>query len=95
MTAFYYDWQKIGEYFFVRFRWVEREISGFAFLRKASKDILQGAWWSNFELKEPPTKPPEAAGVPTVWRRLLGVKTPEWANRFIDDVRSGKIPELR
>jgi nucleoside 2-deoxyribosyltransferase len=93
LTAYYYGWQKLGDYFFARFKWLSREISGFTFLRLTSRDVLQGAWWYDHEVDEVPTNPLMGSGNPTVFRRLREGKPPSWAIGFVERVREGKIPE--
>lgn len=96
LTAYYYDWQKLGDYLFARFKWLTgHEISGFAFLRLTSRDVLQGAWWYDDEIAEPPTQPLAGSGNPVIWRRVRKAKTPAWASGFVERVRQGKVPVFR
>jgi nucleoside 2-deoxyribosyltransferase len=95
LTAYYYGWQKLGEYFFARFKWVSREIEGFAFFRQTSRDILKGAWWFDDALGEVPSRPLQKSGVQVLWHRIRKPKIPEWATVFFDRVRDGEVAEYR
>jgi hypothetical protein len=96
LTAYYYDWQKLGDYFFARFKWVSGlEISGFTFLRLTSRDVLQGAWWSDDEIAETPTQPLVGSGNQVIWRRVRKAKVPTWATGFVERVRQGEVTEYR
>jgi nucleoside 2-deoxyribosyltransferase len=88
LVGVYFGWQRVGDRWFARFSWLTGEISGFAFLKQQSVDLLTGAWW----MEEVPagrtmTLPPDGAGVPARLQRKIGASFPEWATRFLDDVR--------
>lgn len=95
LTAYYYDWQRLGDYFFARFKWVSGpDISGFTFLRQTSRDVLQGAWWlDDGEFAETPTQPLLGSGTPVIWRRVRKAKILMWATGFVERIRRGKISE--
>jgi hypothetical protein len=93
LTAYYYGWQKLGDYFFARFKWLHSDHSGFTFLRQTAANVLQGAWWYDDGLEKHPTRPLEGSGKPVVWRRLHKAETPAWASRFVERVRRGEFPE--
>jgi hypothetical protein len=95
LTAYYYDWRKLGDYFFARFKWLSREITGFTFLRQTSRDVLQGAWWYDDDIPELPTQPLVGSGTPAIWRRVRKSKPPTWASKFVKRVQQGKVAEFR
>jgi hypothetical protein len=92
LTGVYFGWRRTGEYWFVRFAWLDRPISGFAFLKQDSVDALVGAWWYDHEAPDEPSAPPKHAGVPARWERLRDHETPVWASRFLDQVRAEGLP---
>jgi hypothetical protein len=76
LTAECYDWKRIGDYLHARFQWLFRqEVSGFAFFRLISNDILEGAWWSS------------SGAVKLRWERSLE-ETPAWALEYFEDQKS-------
>jgi nucleoside 2-deoxyribosyltransferase len=87
LTAVYYGWRRIGEYWFARFRWLARDISGFAFLKQEALDSLVGAWWYDQDMPEVPECPEMGSGTPINWKRRIGAVVPAWAERFLEDVR--------
>jgi hypothetical protein len=50
LTGHFYGYQFIRDTLFMRFKWFNSTISGFAFLRVESKNKLIGGWWSDEEL---------------------------------------------
>lgn len=91
LTSVYYGWKKTGEFFFGRFRWLSREVSGFAFFKQESVDLLTGAWWGDDELREIPQVPNFTSGVSSRWERKRNMEFPSWALRFFEDVQRGGI----
>jgi len=87
LTAVYYGWRRTGDYWFGRFAWLKREISGFTFLRQDSVDVLSGSWWFDHEVEQVPEAPIRGSGVPSRWERLRQSKFPAWAARFLEDVK--------
>jgi nucleoside 2-deoxyribosyltransferase len=87
LTSAYYGWKRIGEFWFARFCWLTADISGFAFLKQESVDLLTGAWWGDDEAKEIPEIPNLRSGVPVRWERKRDVQIPGWALRFFEEVR--------
>jgi hypothetical protein len=94
LTAHYYGWRKLGDYFFARFRWMSGNISGFTFLKHISKDVLQGAWWYEDEVPEIPAEPIKGSGTQVTWRRMPAAKSPAWAIQFLQRVKSGEVKEV-
>lgn len=94
LMAHYYDWQMLGHYFFARFKWLSREISGFALLRSTSRDELQGAWWFD-EDTDAPTHHLGESGKAVIWKRMRKKNTPPWASEFAQRVREGKSVDQR
>jgi hypothetical protein len=92
LTSVYYGWKKIGEFWFARFCWLTKNmltknISGFAFLKQESVDLLTGAWWGDDEEKEIPEIPNFHSGVPARWERRRDAQIPGWALQFFEEVR--------
>lgn len=79
LTAVYYGWRRIGEYWFAKYKWLETDISGFAFLRMQSVDLMNGAWWSSEQEVSYQKAPPKSAGVTSTWIRKKKSRTPKWA----------------
>jgi hypothetical protein len=86
LTAVYYNWRRIGEYWFANFAWISGAFTGFAFLKQENLDRFSGAWWTNDEIDTIPDAPPSHAGVAMVWERKKNAKFPDWAERFFEDV---------
>jgi hypothetical protein len=93
LTAFYYDWKEMGEYLFARFKWVSADIHGFTFLKAVGDSSLQGAWWYDEDVEQPPTSPPKGSGNPSIWRRTKN-RVPSWAARFFEEVDQGSVKEF-
>jgi hypothetical protein len=87
LTAVYYNWRRAGDYWFAKFVWLDPEISGFAFLRQESLDVLTGAWWSDYDMNAIPDAPPPQAGVSFQWDRQKDMEVPNWALQFLADVQ--------
>jgi hypothetical protein len=85
----------MGDYMFARFRWLEREISGFTFLKSTSRQTLQGAWWYNHDIAGIPDRPLQGSGNPVKWRRLTKVSAPTWAREFFNEVQRGAVRDYR
>jgi nucleoside 2-deoxyribosyltransferase len=95
LTGFYYDWRRTGEYWFTRFRWFRKNISGFVFLRHESPDTLRGAWWHDDAVVEIPQGILKESGIPVKWERIRGGVVPLWAERFFEEPRRlGRISRL-
>jgi hypothetical protein len=87
-TGIYFGWKRSGEYWFARYAWLDRDISGFAFLKPDSVDSLRGAWWNDVpNTPSQPSVPPEKSGVPSVWKRAKRKSFPPWASRVLECVR--------
>jgi hypothetical protein len=88
LVGVYFGWKRIGEYWFARFTWLDRLLSGFTFLKQSSVDVLTGAWWCDAdERPRAPTTPPDATGVPSRLERVRNGPRPDWAERFLAEVR--------
>ncbi len=86
LTGVYYDWRRIGEYWFARYKWLGDEASGFTFLRQQSADTLTGAWWeANYEPRAMDV-PPKHAGISSTWMRQAFSSPPAWAQSLLDAV---------
>jgi hypothetical protein len=91
LVGVYFGWKRIGEHWFARFTWLDRKITGFAFLKQESLDVLTGAWWYDDEEMRVPSAPPDTAGVPATLQRRDDLARPAWATQFLDDVRKGGL----
>jgi hypothetical protein len=91
LTSVYYGWKKMGDFWFSRYCWLKRAISGFAFLKQESSDVLTGAWWSDAESREIPEVPNIGSGVTVRWERKQDAQIPRWATRFYEEVRRDGI----
>jgi hypothetical protein len=91
LTSVFYDWKMIGEFWFARFRWFERSISGYTFLMQDSQHLLTGAWWGEDGTGIVPARPNLQTGVAVRWERRLDIELPEWAKHYFELVkREGK-----
>ena len=95
LTAYYHDWQEMGDYLFARFKWVVNPIRGFTFLKLVSPDTLQGAWWYDDKIALVPDKPLVGSGKSVTWRRVHKARTPEWASSFFAQVVKQHVPDFR
>jgi hypothetical protein len=91
LTACFYDWKKMGDYWFSRFKWFESKVSGFAFLRLESNDLVTGSWWYDEDVPEIPNSPIEGTGEPMRLVRKADKEIPSWAIRFFKLSENGKI----
>ncbi len=92
LSAVYFGWRKAGDYWFARFKWVEHKITGFAFLKEESGDVLTGMWWISDGTMDQLTAPPDKSGEPTKWVRVKGKDFPPWAEHFfMESVRCGQL----
>jgi nucleoside 2-deoxyribosyltransferase len=87
LTSTFYGWKKIGEFWFARYCWLTIDISGFAFLKQESVDLLTGAWWGDDEAKEIPESPNLRSGVPIRLERRRDAQIPDWALQFFEEIR--------
>jgi hypothetical protein len=90
LVGVYYGWKRVGDHWFGRFMWLNREknISGFAFLKPESVDRMVGAWWYDDDGMRAPSGPPSMAGVAATWERRDDLTRPSWATKFIEEVRT-------
>ena len=100
LTAVYYDWTKIGDLWFCRFKWFEHPVNGFAFYKQVSNDILEGSWWQNEG--SDPMRPAEeliaeveplSDGVRTIWQRSESRQFPKWATEYLANLKNYKTAE--
>jgi hypothetical protein len=95
LTGIYYGWRKAGEYWFARFCWMDGDVSGFAFLKQESIDVLTGAWWLSEDVEKIPDSPIHGSGVPSRWERKTSA-FPSWATGFLQEVQEeGLASRLR
>jgi nucleoside 2-deoxyribosyltransferase len=91
LTACYYDWKKMGDYWFARFKWFYAQISGFSFLKLESDDLVTGTWWYDYDAPEISNSPIEGTGEPLHWIRNPNKEIPSWASHFFQLAQNGKI----
>jgi nucleoside 2-deoxyribosyltransferase len=82
LTGVYFGWRRMGAYWFARYRWIEHDLSGFAFLRMDSLETLSGAWWSAEDERHSSHVPPKSAGIAANWIKQADAAPPAWANKF-------------
>jgi hypothetical protein len=87
LIGVYSAWRRVGEHWFSRFTWLDGSFAGFSFLKQNSLDVLTGAWWLDETGIQAPSAPPDVEGVTATLERLHDVTRPDWATRFIEDVR--------
>jgi hypothetical protein len=92
LIGVYFGWKKAGEYWFARYAWLDGDISGFAFLKQQSVDVLTGAWWYDEDQPLNPDSPPEKYGVIATWQRMPTAELPAWALQFITEVERNGLP---
>ncbi|MBI5945906.1 MAG: nucleoside 2-deoxyribosyltransferase [Chloroflexi bacterium] len=91
ITAVYYNWRRIGEYWFANFAWISGAFTGFAFLKQENLDRFSGAWWTDDNIDTIPDAPPSHAGVPMIWERKKNEKSPSWVVEFFDEVNKNGL----
>ena len=97
VTAHYYDCQVVGDKLFARFRWFEKDISGFALLQAKSRDSIVGSWWYEQHVRDETVRNDIRKlnpGIPHMnpirMRRISAVaEVPEWATDYLDSFRTG------
>lgn len=88
LTAIYYAFRRIGDYWFARFSWFAAELSGFAFYRLKSENELEGAWYldgdPDGEILDTQAISPESLerGNSASWQRLPQRELPSWAEEY-------------
>jgi hypothetical protein len=75
-TGEYYDFKRIGEEMFARFRWFDSDIRGFAWLKIESHTLLSGAWWMEEDV------PTTAHDDPELLKRARGMNSNTWTKHF-------------
>jgi hypothetical protein len=91
LTSVYYGWKRTGDYWFARYCWLITQMSGFAFLKQESLDLLTGAWWSDIGSLQVPETPDFGSGIPVRWERISNAQPPDWATQFFEEVRTNGI----
>lgn len=94
LTGIYYDWRRVGNYWFAKYKWIGSDLSGFTFLKQESLDVLSGAWWDASEEQSPSPVLPKNAGVPSSWLRQPEAKPPKWAQQLFDSVERDGLAKL-
>lgn len=94
LTGIHYGWNKIGDYWYVRFRWFDSNVSGFCLYKSVSKDEFSGAWWYGKEGHQPVDLnafTERMDGVPLQWIRIPVYDLPTWASEYFYRVKKGAI----
>jgi nucleoside 2-deoxyribosyltransferase len=92
LKAYYYDWKKMGDFWFARFQWFDVPTSGYSLLKVESENLLTGAWWADDDtIPEIHNFPEEGSGVPKCLERIINYEMPSWAENFFKDALLGKI----
>jgi nucleoside 2-deoxyribosyltransferase len=95
LTGTFYGFKRTGEYWFARFRWLRQAVSGFAFLKQESLNLVTGAWWMDDEVEQIPEAPALGSGVPICLERKKDAQFPHWALSFFEEVsREGVVARL-
>lgn len=94
LTGVYYDWRRIGDYWFARYKWLGNEPSGFTFLRQQNTDVLTGAWWDADHEARGVDGPPKHAGVSSTWVRQAYSDPAAWAQALLDEVARNGLPAV-
>jgi hypothetical protein len=92
LTAVFYGWERMNDYWFARFSWLESPISGFAFLRNTSVDTLDGSWWYDHDVEVIPRVPEVGSGYPLNLVRQPKSTFPAWAEQFLKHVLERGLP---
>ncbi len=97
LTGEYYDWKKIGDYWFARYKWFKNNIHGFSFYKLERPGKLAGMWWydhdmpievSTFEEIDDKTR---SRGHYLVWTKEPTRHTPKWAQDFFQKTEEGTL----
>jgi hypothetical protein len=92
VTGVYYDWQRVGDYWVNKFRWLNGEFQGFGLFKELSADVIEGAWWFDSELTsvELGNLPQEYEdgndGEYSRWERLRDIPEPVWAKTYFESL---------
>ena len=92
LKAYYYDWKKMGDFWFARFQWFDSPINGYSLIKVETENLLTGAWWSDDIISETHNLPGEGSGIPVRLIRANNYQIPLWAENFFKDALLGKIP---
>jgi hypothetical protein len=91
LTAYFYDYQEMGEYLFARFKWLSGNNKGFMFFKQTSTNTFQGSWWYDEDVELAPDKPPAGSGNQIAWHRI-SARVPKWADNFFVRFAGGRLP---
>jgi Predicted nucleotide-binding protein containing TIR-like domain len=94
LTAEYYDWRLIDGALIGRFRWFNRPISGYAYLRIESNDRITGGWIMSDEVPDEILQNlPHEQMVPAVWvRQRVDARAPEWVEQYYHRLGAEVMP---
>jgi nucleoside 2-deoxyribosyltransferase len=91
LVAYYYDWKKMGDFWFARFQWFDSPACGYSIIKVETENLLTGAWWANDDIPETENLPEEGTGFPVRLERIVDYQIPLWAENFFKDALLGKI----
>jgi hypothetical protein len=92
-TGEYYDFRRIGNELFCRFRWFEdKGTRGLVWFTIENANYLSGAWWMEYDVPAHAYNEPEllkrSKGMnPYVWTKQTNVKWPAWATEALNRSR--------
>lgn len=99
-TGEYYDFKRIGEEIFGRFRWYEGDIQGFTWLKIDHSEQLTGAWWMEQDVPATAHDNPDLLKQsrrmkPSVWTKQPAAVFPAWATAAFERPIVPIVPRMR
>jgi hypothetical protein len=90
-TGEYYDFHRIGDEIFGRFRWFDSSMRGFVWLKIRDLTQLYGAWWMENDVTQVAYKNPEllkqSRGMMSYsWKKQSTQEFPDWALRALESL---------
>ncbi len=95
LTGEYYNWKRVGDYWFTRFRWFDSEMRGFAIYSIDSNQNIVGDWWIDEKdtslddiIEKFDERRLEVTASDVEWIRKKSLKTPIWAENYFEEMQS-------
>ena len=93
LTGVHYNWKRVGDYWFARFKWVDVDfMHGFGIYRMLSDNVLEGEWWLD-EDTDPNLLEEKNVGIgmrpggtKVRFERREDYEVPEWAERYFASI---------
>jgi hypothetical protein len=89
LTAHYFNFRRIDNVIFARFKWFTNDIAGYGMYRIISNDKLVGGWWGDEDAVPVIQDEAHTIAIPVrgmnaqIWRRVKDKKTfPAWAKEY-------------